>query len=85
MVYIAFPVYWLYNKINTVRVLTCIYYDWLSPSLLKFVIVVRMEIFVWWMGLTTAVVEWSSVMKESGGQCVMMVGMRRMLVLCADN
>ena len=51
----------------------------------QYVMVVRMEIFVCWMGLTTAVVEWSSVMKESGGLCVMITGMRAMLASCADS
>ena len=34
----------------------------------------KMEMFVWWMDLITAVVEWSSAMKESGGLFVTIIG-----------
>ena len=37
------------------------------------------------MVLTTAVVEWSFVMKEHGELYVRMNGMKKMLVLCAGN
>ena len=45
----------------------------------------RMETFVWWMGLMSTVAEWSSVMMESGVLCVMMTGKMKMQELCAGN
>ena len=47
---------------------------------------VRKEIFAWQMVTTTsAVVEWSSVMAGSGGQCVMMAGAITRLKSRADS
>ena len=51
----------------------------------------RKEMFAWQVATTTAaaveasMVEWSSVMVESGGQCVIMAGTVTTLELCADN
>ena len=47
---------------------------------------VRKEMFAWQMATTTtAAVEWSSVMAESGGRCVMMAGPVTRLESCADS
>ena len=47
---------------------------------------VRRDIFAWQMATTTtAAVEWSSVMAESGGRCVMMAGAVTRLESCAGS
>ena len=52
---------------------------------------VRKEMFAWQVATTTAaaveasMVEWSSVMAETGGRCVIMAGTVTTLESCADN